>query len=183
MSLRTVPARTVTPDRHAYGQGSPTRATKQCDRRRQVLLVGAAALTWPPCVSAGETGPFRPGGDVARASDTFMGLGRSNRGTSTDVSTHCADAAGIRRGRHEGLRHVDGAWPIEPRNLFNALCDAAGIRRVRLDDLRHTCATLLLAQGVDGRTIMELLGHRAIAVTMNIYTHVRLDSSARRSTG
>jgi integrase len=50
--------------------------------------------------------------------------------------------------------------PIEPRNLnrhFNELCDAAGIRRVRLHDLRHTCATLLLAQGVDGRTIMELL--------------------------
>ncbi|GLY88165.1 hypothetical protein Airi02_060940 [Actinoallomurus iriomotensis] len=68
--------------------------------------------------------------------------------------------------------------PIEPRSLnrhFNALCDAAGIRRVRLHDLRHPCATLLLAQGVDGRTIMELLGHSAIAVTMNIYTHVRLD--------
>jgi site-specific recombinase XerD len=41
--------------------------------------------------------------------------------------------------------------------------------------LRRTCATLLPAQGVDGRTIMELLGHSAIAVTMDIYTHVRLD--------
>jgi integrase len=83
------------------------------------------------------------------------------------------------RWTHSGLVFATAiGTPIEPRNLnrhFNALCDKAGIRRVRLHDLRHTCATLLLAQGVDGRTIMELLGHSAIAVTMDIYAHVRLD--------
>jgi integrase len=83
------------------------------------------------------------------------------------------------RWRNSGLVFTTAiGTPIEPRNLnrhFNALCDKAGIRQVRLHDLRHTCATLLLAQGVDGRTIMELLGHSAIAVTMDIYTHVRLD--------
>lgn len=88
------------------------------------------------------------------------------------------DAAG-ERWTESGLVFTTAiGTPIEPRNLnrhFNGLCEAAGIRRVRLHDLRHTCATLLLAQGVDGRTIMELLGHSAIAVTMNIYTHVRLD--------
>jgi integrase len=65
--------------------------------------------------------------------------------------------------------------PIEPRNLnrsFVALRDRAGVRRVRLHDLRHTCATLLLAKGVDARTIMEILGHSAINVTMNVYAHV-----------
>jgi integrase len=39
-------------------------------------------------------------------------------------------------------------------------------------DLRHTCATLLLAQGVPARVVMEILGHSQIAVTMNTYTHV-----------
>jgi integrase len=68
--------------------------------------------------------------------------------------------------------------PRKVNRHFNALRNAVGIRRVRLHDLRHTCATLLLARGVDGRTIMELLGHSAIAVTMNIYTHVRLDVTA-----
>jgi hypothetical protein len=34
---------------------------------------------------------------------------------------------------------------------------------------------VLLAQGGDGRTSMELLGHSAIVVTMNIYKHVRID--------
>ncbi len=65
--------------------------------------------------------------------------------------------------------------PIEPRNLnrhFYALCAKAGVRKVRLHDLRHTCASLLLAQGVPARVVMELLGHSAIAVTMNVYSHV-----------
>ncbi|WP_239109107.1 tyrosine-type recombinase/integrase [Microbispora siamensis] len=64
---------------------------------------------------------------------------------------------------------------IEPENLyrhFRAVCEAAGIRRVRLHDLRHTCATILLAQGVDTRTIMEILGHSTIVLTMNTYAHV-----------
>jgi integrase len=65
--------------------------------------------------------------------------------------------------------------PIEPRNLnrhFSDLCATAGIRPIRLHDLRHTCASLLLAQGVPARVVMELLGHSAIAVTMNVYSHV-----------
>ena len=65
--------------------------------------------------------------------------------------------------------------PIEPRNLnrsFDALCARAGIRRVRVHDLRHTCASLLLAQGVAPRVVMEILGHSQLAVTMNIYSHV-----------
>ncbi|MDN5686259.1 MAG: site-specific integrase [Brachybacterium sp.] len=65
--------------------------------------------------------------------------------------------------------------PIEPRNVnraFVSLLDSAGLRRVKLHDLRHTCASLLLAQGVAPRVVMELLGHSAIAVTMNTYSHV-----------
>ena len=34
---------------------------------------------------------------------------------------------------------------------------------------RHTAATLLLAQGVDPRTIMETLGHSQISLTLNTY--------------
>lgn len=65
--------------------------------------------------------------------------------------------------------------PIEPRNLvrhFQALCARAGLPRIRFHELRHTCATLLLAQGVEPRVIMETLGHSVIGTTMNLYTHV-----------
>jgi integrase len=43
---------------------------------------------------------------------------------------------------------------------------------MRFHDLRHSAATLLLAQGVHPRAIMELLGHSSITVTMNTYGHV-----------
>ena len=64
---------------------------------------------------------------------------------------------------------------IEPRNMvrhFQALCQRAGLPAIRFHDLRHTCASLLLAQGVEPRVIMETLGHSAIGTTMNLYTHV-----------
>ena len=52
--------------------------------------------------------------------------------------------------------------PLDPANArreFYGLLRAAQLPRVRIHDLRHTCASLLLAQGVDPRTIMEILWH------------------------
>lgn len=48
----------------------------------------------------------------------------------------------------------------------------AGLPRMRFQDLRHSCASLLLAQGVHPRVVMETLGHSTINVTMNVYSHV-----------
>lgn len=64
---------------------------------------------------------------------------------------------------------------IEPRNLarvLDALILEAGVRRIRLHDMRHTCASLLLAQGVPARVVMEVLGHSQLGITMNLYSHV-----------
>jgi len=65
--------------------------------------------------------------------------------------------------------------PMEPRNLtrqFHEMCARASIPRRRFHDLRHTCATLMLAQGVPARVVMEVLGHSDFGTTMNIYSHV-----------
>jgi integrase len=65
--------------------------------------------------------------------------------------------------------------PLEPRNLeraFAEITECAGLPRIRIHDLRHTAATVLLAQGVHPRVVMELLGHSQIAITMNLYSHV-----------
>jgi integrase len=69
---------------------------------------------------------------------------------------------------------------LSPRNDyrdFQRLVDAAGLRHVRLHDLRHTAASLMLAQGVSPRVVMEILGHSQISVTMNTYSHVSPASS------
>lgn len=55
---------------------------------------------------------------------------------------------------------------VEPRNLsrfFDQLIAASGVRRIRFHDLRHTCASLLLAQGVPARVVMNTLGHSQLA--------------------
>jgi integrase len=69
---------------------------------------------------------------------------------------------------------------LSPRNDyrdFQRLVGAAGLRRVRVHDLRHTAASLMLAQGVSPRVVMEILGHSQISVTMNTYSHVTPASS------
>ena len=38
--------------------------------------------------------------------------------------------------------------------------------------MRHACASLLIAQGVHPRVVMETLGHSQIGITMNLYGHV-----------
>ena len=43
---------------------------------------------------------------------------------------------------------------------------------IRFHDLRHSCASLLLAQNVHPRVVMEILGHSTITLTMNTYSHV-----------
>src|ERR1700722_1058032 len=65
--------------------------------------------------------------------------------------------------------------PLEPRNVnrrWDELRGPAGLDWLRLHDLRHGCATFMMAAGVPARTIMEVLGHSEIGVTMNTYTHV-----------
>ena len=65
--------------------------------------------------------------------------------------------------------------PLDASNVtkaFHELLARAGLPRIRIHDLRHTAATLLLAQGVSPRVIMEVLGHSQISLTMDTYSHV-----------
>lgn len=94
--------------------------------------------------------------------------------------------------------------PIEPCNLirqFKRFLVLAGIRvteeervfkdhhgkkrkqlvrssEVRFHDLRHSCATLLIAQGVHPRVVMQYLRHTRISTTMDLYGHVYEDAHA-----
>ena len=59
---------------------------------------------------------------------------------------------------------------------FQRMLAEAGLRRLRFHDMRHACASLLIAQGVHPRVVMETLGHSQIGITMNLYSHVLPDA-------
>jgi integrase len=61
---------------------------------------------------------------------------------------------------------------ISVTRRFQRVLKTAGLRRQRFHDLRHACASLLLAQGVPARVVMETLGHSAISLTLDTYSHV-----------
>jgi site-specific recombinase XerD len=55
---------------------------------------------------------------------------------------------------------------------FQAVLREAGLAHQRFHDLRHAYASLLLAQGVAPRVVMETLGLSQISLTLNTYSHV-----------
>lgn len=65
--------------------------------------------------------------------------------------------------------------PLEPSNVLKRLkrlLRDADLPEQRFHDLRHCAASLLLAQGVPARVVMDILGHSQMATTMDLYSHV-----------
>jgi len=60
------------------------------------------------------------------------------------------------------------------QNMVNSASLNAGIRKISPHKLRHSAATMMMNNGVDIRTLQEILGHATIATTQ-IYTHVAND--------
>ena len=75
-----------------------------------------------------------------------------------------------------GYLFVDEAGvPYHPSRFTKMFADAVaktGVPKIRLHDTRHTMATLALEAGVHPKVVQEQLGHSAIAVTLDTYSHV-----------
>ncbi|MFD7321391.1 tyrosine-type recombinase/integrase [Streptomyces sp. NPDC059875] len=158
-------------------------------RRGEVL-----GLTWADVdLAAGQLRVRRNLQRIKR--ELIFGTPKTARSIRTvSLPKRCVDALTAHRATQEKERKVAGEkWkPLDhqptglifttstgratdPRSLnrmLTILCTNAKVRRVRVHDLRHTCASLLLAQGVDARTIMETLGHSTITMTLDTYAHV-----------
>lgn len=86
-------------------------------------------------------------------------------------------------GPYEGLVFVTGGPRVKVPGLplhasevikaYRRALAAAGLPvESRFHDLRHATASILVAQGIHPRVVMELLGHSTIGITMDRYSHV-----------
>lgn len=55
---------------------------------------------------------------------------------------------------------------------FYAVLDNAGIGRCGLHTLRHTFASMLFKNGVNAKTVSEILGHSSVKITYDTYIHL-----------
>jgi integrase len=62
---------------------------------------------------------------------------------------------------------------------FHPALRRGGVRRVRFHDLRHGAASLMLANGIDVKTVSSRLGHANASTTLNVYAHVLKGSQGR----
>lgn len=113
---------------------------------------------------------------------------KGGRGRSVALDTATVDALREHRKEQVAERMLLGpAWqeldlvfcredgsPVWPRTFSRAFgrhAAAAGLPVIRLHDLRHTWATLALGAGVHPKIVQERLGHAAISITLDVYSH------------
>jgi len=71
--------------------------------------------------------------------------------------------------------------PLRPDYVYHhfvRLLEELNLPKSRFHDLRHSFATIMLEQGVDLETTSAMLGHNSLAITADIYTHVRQEIQA-----
>ena len=71
---------------------------------------------------------------------------------------------------------------VHPRayqKSFENLLNKLHIKHYGFHSLRHTFATRLLEQGVDIKTISELMGHSTPTITLNLYVHTNLQNKRK----
>jgi integrase len=69
---------------------------------------------------------------------------------------------------------ADGA-PLRPEwvsRRFLVLAKDAGLPVIHLHDLRHSAASMMLTAGVPMKVVSTNLGHSAMAITADVYSHV-----------
>ena len=68
---------------------------------------------------------------------------------------------------------------IEPRTFqdaFKRILKDADIKDANFHALRHTFATRALEAGIPAKIVSEILGHSSVNITLDLYSHVSLDT-------
>lgn len=84
-----------------------------------------------------------------------------------------------RIGKDQTFFRTATGTPIDHDNFVDRYFEKdvaeASVKKIRFHDLRHTGTTLMIAGGLDIKTVQEICGHKDISTTMN-YVHLLGDS-------
>ena len=147
-----------------------------------ILMAGSSGAANGPTLAGSRSGVWAA--EVDQVASEYPATGVLARGAAVSPRAPRSGAAdGGCSWQESGLVFTTSVGTVvEPRNLsrtFEHLVQRSGVRRIRFHDLRHTCASLLLAQGVSPRVVMDVLGHSQLSITMDLYSHVMPSAFAR----
>ena len=75
-----------------------------------------------------------------------------------------------------------GSKPMDPRTMqyrFKKILKEAGLPGANFHILRHTFATNCVEDGMDVKSLSEVLGHSNVQTTLNLYVHPSMDTKRR----
>lgn len=172
----------------------------RCDRLEAVVTVALAVglrqgealgLTWADVNF--DAGTITVNRQLQRVAGEYQRLETKSRESRRQIPLPASVIEGLRGHRIRQLEErlaLGARWKGNPFDLvftttvgtpldgvkvtrrFQDRLDRAGLRHLRFHDLRHGAASLLLAQGVHPRVVMEMLGHSQISLTLGTYSHV-----------
>jgi len=70
--------------------------------------------------------------------------------------------------------HLKDGSPYHPDSLtqkWDRFMAKHNLKHIRLHDLRHSCATSMVANNVDTKTVQKRMGHSSYKTTMDLYVH------------
>jgi integrase len=109
-------------------------------------------------------GPIEPKSRAGRRTVPIVG----------ELRRHLA-AHMLRRGNGPGLFFGKAGRPLNRIMLLKRsrrVWKAAGLEPLGLHEGRHTCASLLIAAGVNVKALSSYLGHSSITITLDRYGHL-----------
>ena len=69
--------------------------------------------------------------------------------------------------------------PRTMQNRYRALLKRIGVPYRNFHALRHTYATRCIEQGIDAKSVSELLGHSDVRTTLRLYVHASMDYKSK----
>lgn len=67
-------------------------------------------------------------------------------------------------------------FPDSVLHMLQKVLKRADLPRIRFHDLRHPYVTMALQNGVDVKTVSNMLGHYSAGFTLDTYAHVTTDA-------